>query len=334
MAAPVTVLMPNYNNEAFLREAIDSILNQTFGDFIFLIVDDGSTDRSIEIINSYTDPRIRLAVKEKNSGIVDALNKGIDLVETNYFVRMDGAGLSAPDRIRLLYDFMEAHPEVGVCGSHLRLFGDHNEVWRMELDPERIKSKLVYTNSASHAPSIFRTEVLKKNKIYYTNNHPYMEDYDLFFRLKNLTQFAHLDHVLYDYRVLQHNSTVKNRHTILQRKRNMYVQVLGELGIEPSERNIDLHVQLFLVDIPLTYPICDYREWVHTLLRHNAERKRYPQEAFRSFMDKTWRGFFFKIVPMSLWKNLQYFWVSKRVTYAQLLYLSKVKVNKLLGRNT
>lgn len=332
MAAPVTVLMPNYNNEAFLREAIDSILSQTFRDFVFLIVDDGSTDKSIDIINSYTDPRIRLVIKEKNSGIVDALNKGIDLVETKYFVRMDGDDLSVPNRIQLLYDFMEANPDVGVCGSHLRLFGDINQVWKMELDRERIKSKLIYTNSVSHAPSIFRTEVLKKNKIYYTNNHPYMEDYDIFFRLKNLTQFAHLDHVLYDYRVLQHNSTVKNKHTILQRKRNMYVQVLSELGIEPSERNIDLHVQLFLGDIPLTYSIREYKEWVNTLIRHNEQMKLYPQQAFKSFMDKTWNGFFFKVVPMSLWKNLEYFWVSKKLKYAHVLYLTKVKVNKLRGR--
>jgi len=332
MAAPVTVLMPNYNNEAFLREAIDSILHQTFKDFIFLIVDDGSTDKSIDIINSYTDPRIRLVIKEKNSGIVDALNKGIDLVDTKYFVRMDGDDLSTPDRIQLLYDFMEAHPEVGVCGSHLRLFGDQNEVWKMELDPQRIKSKLIYTNSVSHAPSIFRTEVLKKNKIYYTNNHPYMEDYDIFFRLKNLTEFAHLDKVLYDYRVLKHNSTVKNRHTILQRKRNMYVQVLSELGIEPSERNIDLHVQLFLGDIPLTYSTREYREWVNTLLRQNEKMKLYPQQGFKSFMDKTWRGFFFKLVPLPVSKTIGYFIVSKKATYAQVLYLAKVKFNKLIGR--
>lgn len=332
MDTTVTVLMPNYNNEAFLKEAIDSILNQTYKDIILLIIDDGSTDSSIDIINSYNDPRIKLVIKESNSGIVDALNIGIDLITTKYYVRMDGDDVSVPERIQLLYDFMEKNPEVGVCGSHFLLFGDINEVWRMELNRNKIKAKLIYSNGVAHGPSIYRTEVLKKNNIHYTNDHPYMEDYDLFFRMKGLTEFAHLDKVLYNYRILKHNSTVKNRHTILERKRKMYAKVISQLGIEPSEYNIDKHVQFFLGDVPLTYSIREYKDWVEEILQKNELYRFYPHKELKEFLDLAWGKFFFKVVPMSIFKNIDYFIVSKRVLYKQLLYLSKVKFNKLVGR--
>ena len=93
----VTVFMPVYNGEKYLREAIDSILNQTFTDFEFLIINDGSTDSSVEIINSYDDSRIRLIHNEKNLKLVATLNKGLDLARGKYIARMDCDDISLPD---------------------------------------------------------------------------------------------------------------------------------------------------------------------------------------------------------------------------------------------
>lgn len=329
----LTVLMPNYNNGAFLREAIDSVLAQSFPDFRFLIVDDGSSDNSIEIIESYQDQRIHLIRKEKNSGIVDTLNLGIEHISSKYFVRMDGDDISAPDRFKLLVEFMEQNPHVGVCGSHIQLFGDLNDVWKMELDPERIKAKLIYTNSVSHAPSIMRTMVLKEHGVFYRNVHPYMEDFDLFFRLKNLTEFAHLDKVLYHYRILAHNSTVRNQHTAQSRRRGMYKQILTELEIEPSEKNIDLHIQLFVGDIPVTYPIAEYRRWINTLLSSNDRLSIYPKQMLHDFLAESWNGFFYKLVPMPISKSLTFFFHSRIVRWPQFTYLFKVKLNSVLKGN-
>jgi len=333
MNTPVTVLMPNYNNELFLKEAINSILKQTFKDFIFLIVDDGSTDKSIEIIKSYADPRIRLIQKESNSGIVDTLNLGIRNIDTKYYVRMDGDDISVPERIQLLYDFMEQNPEVGVCGSHALLFGNINTVWKHELNRKRIKAKIIYCGGVSHGPSIYRTSVLKDNNIYYTNNHPYMEDYDLFFRLKKHTEYAHLDKVLYQYRVLGHNSTVKNKSTSMMRHKEMYRDVLHELKIETSDANLEKHLQLFQSAAPITFKLKEYRKWIGTIIRHNEREKIYPQEELKQILEEMWKQFFFKVVPGSLAASINYFSVSGKITYNQLMYLSKVKINKLIGRN-
>lgn len=112
----VTILMPVYNGEKYLQEAIESILNQTFIDFDFLIINDGSTDRSVEIINSYNDPRIRLITK-KNGGVSAALNTGLSNAIGNYIARFDADDICYPSRIEEQYRFMQQHPEYVLTGS-------------------------------------------------------------------------------------------------------------------------------------------------------------------------------------------------------------------------
>ena len=97
----VSVILPVYNAEKFLKEAIDSILNQTFTDFELLLINDGSTDRSEEIIKSYNDKRISYAKNEKNSGLINTLNRGIDLARGEYIARMDGDDIALPERFEL-----------------------------------------------------------------------------------------------------------------------------------------------------------------------------------------------------------------------------------------
>ena len=109
----VTVFMPVYNGEKYLNEAIDSILNQTFNDFELLIINDGSTDKSAEIIKSYNDPRIRFVENEENLKLAKTRNKGLELALGEYFVPMDCDDISHPERIQKLVEFMEKNPRAG-----------------------------------------------------------------------------------------------------------------------------------------------------------------------------------------------------------------------------
>jgi len=114
----VTVLMPVYNGEKYLNEAIDSILNQTYTNFEFLIINDGSTDRSVEIIKGYNDSRIKLIHNKKNMGLVYTLNRGLALALGKYIVRMDADDISLPNRFKLQLDFMEINTEVALCSGN------------------------------------------------------------------------------------------------------------------------------------------------------------------------------------------------------------------------
>ena len=120
--------MTVHNGEKHLSEAIDGILNQTFKDFEFLVIDDGSTDGSADIIQSYKDVRIRFISNGKNLSVPVSLNMGLNLARGEYIARMDCDDISLPQRLEKQVQFMDANPEVGVCGTWLETFGRIKEI--------------------------------------------------------------------------------------------------------------------------------------------------------------------------------------------------------------
>ncbi|MFT5919102.1 MAG: glycosyltransferase involved in cell wall biosynthesis, partial [Granulosicoccus sp.] len=123
----VTVLLPVYNAEKFLEQAIRSVLDQTFTEFEFLIINDGSTDRSEEIIVSFNDSRIRYIKNETNLKLIKTLNKGIEFASGKYIARMDADDISLPTRFEQQVALLEKQPEIGVCGTNCIIFTTKGE---------------------------------------------------------------------------------------------------------------------------------------------------------------------------------------------------------------
>lgn len=160
----VTVLMSVFNGEKYLREAIDSILTQTFSDFEFLIINDASTDRSREIILSYLDPRIRLIDNEENIGLTRSLNKGIDLAKGKYIARMDADDVSMPERLEKQVRFMEENPDIAVLGSWaygIDGTGRINAEFRTPICEEIIFKDLFFSNPLIHGSVMFDKKFVK-----------------------------------------------------------------------------------------------------------------------------------------------------------------------------
>jgi glycosyltransferase involved in cell wall biosynthesis len=145
----VTVLMPVYNASCYLREAIGSILLQTLRDFEFIIVDDGSTDESRDIINSYPDTRIKVISHKTNLGLITALNTGIDNARGRYIARMDADDISAPERLEKQVEFMEMNSEIGVLGTWYETFGKENHKEGLPVDPAEVKCHLLFHSPIS-----------------------------------------------------------------------------------------------------------------------------------------------------------------------------------------
>ena len=124
----ISVVMPAYNAEKYITEAIDSILFQTFKDFEFIIINDASTDSTKDIIESYKDPRIKLVNNEQNKGVAKSLNIGISVACGKYIARMDADDIALPERFQKQFDFMEQHPNIDVCGSWAKKTGNENEI--------------------------------------------------------------------------------------------------------------------------------------------------------------------------------------------------------------
>ena len=220
----VTVLMPVYNGEKYLREAIDSILRQTFTDFEFLIINDGSTDWSVEIIESYQDSRIRLVHNEKNIKLIATLNKGIDLARGEYMARMDCDDVSFPVRLERQIAIMDSSPEIGVCGTWAKVIDENGNIKGTirTLTGKSIKRMCWRPSPFVHPTVMVRTALLRENR--YNEDFKHAEDYELWLRLFDKTEFFNIKDYLLYYRMHLENVSSSNRGSQLI---NSYKAFLG-----------------------------------------------------------------------------------------------------------
>lgn len=205
----MTVLMSVYNGEKYLPEAIQSILHQTFTDFEFLIIDDGSVDQSISIIRNYKDCRIRLERNEVNQGLVTTLNNGINMAQSEYIARMDCDDISLPERLAKQVVFMDLNPDIGICGTWFEYFGDRSLVMKFPEYDADIKREFLFHNCMGHPTIIMRPEIMKSNGIFFDYNFTHTEDYDLWTRLAKVTNFHNIPEVLYKYRIHKEQTSYK-----------------------------------------------------------------------------------------------------------------------------
>ena len=159
----VTVLMSVYNGKRYLREAIDSILDQTFRDFEFLIINDGSTDSSSDIIRSYDDSRIRLIENEKNIGLTRSLNKGLKLARGEYIARMDADDRSMPERLEKEILFLDKNKNVGLVGTYFLMVNKSGKVLStFSPGTSGLSEKLLEGNMFGHGSTMFRADCIEK----------------------------------------------------------------------------------------------------------------------------------------------------------------------------
>lgn len=197
MLGGITVLMPVYNGEAFLKEAIDSVLHQTFKNFEFLIIDDGSTDRSLDIIHAYNDSRIRLVKNETNLGITQTLNKGIELAKYELIARMDADDVCHPSRFQKQYDYFAAKPNTGLLATWANEFYQDGKEVVYQLNPDFYYYNLVWECWIYHPTVMFKkSAVIEVGKYQYQ----YCEDYDLWWRLTRKFDLAVIPEALLNYR--------------------------------------------------------------------------------------------------------------------------------------
>lgn len=223
----VSVIMPVYNGEQYLNEAIESILNQSFRDYEFLIVDDCSTDSSFQIIASYKDSRIRLLRNDKNMGLVASLNKGIKFAKGDYIARMDCDDVSLPDRLEKEVAILDMFSEVGVCSTWGK-FIDKKGIEVGELRTRvgnRLYKNFWKPSPIIHAACMIRSQIIKENRFDPMFEHA--EDYELWLRLFNKTKFFNINEFKYLIRLHDKRVTVQDRCTQLRNSYNAFCIFLG-----------------------------------------------------------------------------------------------------------
>lgn len=219
----VSVVMPAYNAGKYIREAIESVLDQTFTDFEFIIINDGSTDCTKDIIMEYDDPRIVILENEKNSGVVVTLNKGLDAAKGEYIARMDADDIAVPKRLTIQTEYMDKHPEIGVLGTGIRVFGVDIEPYDrvFTTNPNQLKSELIFSSCVAHPTVMIRKAVLDSEHFRYDKNYAGAEDYVLWWGISQKAKIATVPNILHYYRI--------HRNQITQDKSEKYEKMMYEL---------------------------------------------------------------------------------------------------------
>ena len=228
----VSILMPVYNVASYLREAMDSMLAQTYTDFELIVLDDCSPDNSAEILDTYTDPRIVRYRGEKNVGLSNVLNVGMQLARGEYIARMDSDDLSTPERLAVQVAYLDAHPEIDLCSCGMELFGAKQEVWVREHNPEDVKITALFYSPILHASSVWRRASFDRAGLLYRQEMVPAEDYDMWTRAMAAgLQLVNIPQVMYKYRIHPSQVTMQTDRLIKKDKEvlsNYLALIFGE----------------------------------------------------------------------------------------------------------
>ncbi len=248
----VSVLMPTYNIAEFLGKAIESILSQSFIDFEFIIVDDGSTDDSTRVLGEYAekDPRIRIIRNEQNKGIVYSLNRGLKECRGEYVARMDADDIALRDRLEKQVVVMEADPQTVVLGAALSYMDKNGK----ELGVVRrcsLNKSLIAQNPLLHPTVVFRRAVLEQHGLCYLEKYRYAEDYFLWLQLSRLGKIDALDDIVLKYRLTDSATRMRHLKGVLRATLNVKKNGIFCLRIRPTIGDV---LRFFLEGLLLFLP--------------------------------------------------------------------------------
>lgn len=239
----ISVIMPIYNAAPFLKESIESILDQTYTDFELLLLNDKSTDNSLEIILEYKqhDSRIIVIDKKSNIGPANIRNEGISTAKGKFIALMDADDIALPNRFEKQINVFKKNPEIGVCGTWFTLFGSKkNKTIKHNKEHDAIKISFLHNCGIGNPTVMLRKNIL--NNLEFNNDYVPAEDYDLWSRLLSKTKFYNIPESLLNYR--QHNNNIsKTKIDNLSRAiRKVKANQMLSFGIETTDPKIDLYI--------------------------------------------------------------------------------------------
>lgn len=232
----ISVIMSVYNSAPFLREAVDSILNQTFGDFEFLIVDDKSTDDSLEILKSYSDNRIQIFENQENIGLTKSLNKLLKIAKGEFIARMDADDISLPERFEKQVSFLEVNQSVVLCGTQIINSRD-NSISSFPITHSHIATSLLFENPIAHPTVMFN---LKANalSILYNEKFDVAQDYELWTNLIEKGNFENLNNAQLIYR--NHSTNIG----VIKHKRQLEIsRIIKQQYLKKTIDNLPVSIQ-------------------------------------------------------------------------------------------
>ncbi|WP_431136683.1 glycosyltransferase family 2 protein [Psychroserpens mesophilus] len=235
----LTVIMPVYNGEKYLEEAIDSILNQTFTDFKLLVLNDNSTDSTPAILQAYQnkDNRVQVINKSKNEGPANLRNEGIEKAQTEFIALMDADDVALPTRFEKQLDVFKNNPNIGVCGTWFTFFGDKQKLIKHSVTSEKLKVQFLNSCGIGNPTVMFRASVIKDFRF----EHQYVpaEDYGLWSQVIQVTDFYNIPESLLNYRWHPNNISQTKKENLLKANALIKKKQLLHFGVDQSKVNLE-----------------------------------------------------------------------------------------------
>lgn len=300
----VSVLMPVYNTERYLALAIDSIISQTFTDWELIIVNDGSTDKSEEIVLSYTDTRIRYIRNAENKGIIYTRNMMIEMALGTYIAFLDSDDISDASRLEYQVKFLDNHPEYALCGTWGVMIDDNGQQIgkiNMPSSDEEIRCSLLFVNTFIQSSIMIRREVLISHP--YDKAYPVAEDYELWCRLSHLYKLKNIPIQLTQYRWHGNNISKSKKELMASLVNSIYKKELSYLGINVTEHQIELHAAIKdkeVVKIPANLYFEELRTWLKQIAQEGSKNKIYNKNTLRATIVFRW---IFACKEWKMWKK-------------------------------
>lgn len=239
----VSVILPVYNGALYLQECLDSIWAQSLQNFECIVVDDGSTDETSEILARQCDSRLLVVRSVRQGGICKALNLGISHAKGQFIARMDADDICHPSRFEKQVEYLQSHPQIGFCGSWVRRFGENQIplLYARPIGPKRIRAYAVFDNPMVHSSIMFQGDLVRTNKNLYLEDFAGAEDYELWTRLLESTECENLSDILLDYRLHSQSITLTKTQTMDILACRILKKELSKLGIIPSDYDVLQH---------------------------------------------------------------------------------------------
>lgn len=239
----ISVIIPVFNAAPFLQESIESILNQTFSDFELIILNDKSTDESLDIIKKIqsSDNRIIIIDKAQNVGPANLRNEGINVAKGDFIALMDADDIAAPTRFEKQITLLKNNPEIGVCGTGFTFFGSKkNKTIKHSTTHDAIKVSFLHSCNLGNPTVMFKKEVLGDLK--FDNDFVPAEDYDLWSRLLAKTNFHNIPESLLNYRQHDTNISKTKIDNVNRSVKRVKINQLTALEINPADPQIDFYL--------------------------------------------------------------------------------------------
>ena len=240
----VTVLMPTYNVAPWVEEAVQSVLNQTYRDFELLVVDDGSTDNTLDHVRSIQDDRIRIAAFPDNVGLAENLNRGLNIIDTELVARMDGDDIAEPDWLETGINILDTHPEVGICSFGFQFFGTKTSLVRFPEYHEDSKAQMLF--GCTVIVPVFRRAVMADNHLRYSTEAFPAEDYMMWANIYRVTQVYNVQRTLFHYRTHATQISTSRRKAQIEKSNEVRLKMLHWLNPDFTDEEKQFFLDVFV----------------------------------------------------------------------------------------